>query len=82
MKNGRHLGYQDGTVFKNSVSPTFGLGEEVVNGISRWLSQRNNFCISESPCHPSASNHVSAQSDYVWVEMWFQEFQDDDQLGY
>ena len=34
------------------------------------------FSDSESPCHPDASHQVSAQSDLLWEEMWFEEFPD------
>ena len=36
----------------------------------------DDFSNSESLCHFDASHQVSAQSDMVWEEMLFEEFQD------
>ena len=52
------------------LNPTCGLGGNVVWRISRWspwrpswISNRNDFSISESLCYCDASNQVLAQSD-------------------
>ena len=41
-----------------------------------WLSEWNDFSNFESLCHCDASHQVSVQSDRVWEEMLFEEFQD------
>ena len=40
-----------------------------------WISKRNDFGNSESLYHCEASHQVLAQSDMVWEEMSFDEFQ-------
>ena len=41
-----------------------------------WISEWKDFSNFESLCHCDASHQVSAQSDRVWEEMSFEEFQD------
>ena len=68
---------------KFRLNLTYGLGGAVVWRISRWPPWRppwilewNHFSNSESLCHYDAFHQVSAQSDRVWNEMLFEEFQD------
>ena len=68
---------------KFQLNQTYGLGGYVVGRISRWplwqpssISEQNDFSNSESLCHCDASHQVFAQSDTVWEEMSFEEFQD------
>ena len=65
------------------LNPTYGFGGDVLRRISIWplwqpfwISERNDFSNSESLCRSDASHQVSAQSDMVWEEMSFEEFQD------
>ena len=62
-RRGGHLGYRNGTVLASFGS---------MAAILEWKVFSN----SESPCHCDASHQVSAQSDTVWKEMSFEEFQD------
>ena len=41
-----------------------------------WISKGNSFSNSESLCHCDESHQVLAQSNTVWEEMSFEEFQD------
>ena len=52
--------------------------EEFQDGCWRpsLISERNEFSNFESLCHCDASHQVSTQSDRVWEEMSFEEFQD------
>ena len=47
-----------------------------------WISEWKDFSNFESPSHCDASHQVSAQSDMVWEEMLFEEFQDGGLLGH
>ena len=40
------------------------------------IQELNGFSNFDSPYHPCASHQILAQSDIVWEEMWFEEFQD------
>ena len=54
-------------------------------GWPSWIAKQNDFSNSESLCLSDASYQVSTQSDMVWEEMSFEEFQDDhygSHLGY
>ena len=46
--------------------------------LSSILGYQNGtiLAIFKSPCRPDASHKVWAQSNMVWEEMWFKEFQD------
>ena len=83
---GSHLGYRNGMILaflnlcvtvmlpiKFWPNLSYGLGDVVWK---IWISERNNFSNSESLCRSDASLKVSAQSDMVWEEMSFEEFQD------
>ena len=74
---------------KFRLNPTYGLGGDVVWTISRWppwrsswISERKIFSNSESLCHFDSSHQVSTQSEIVWEEMSFEEFQNGGHLGY
>ena len=41
-----------------------------------WISKPKDFSSSESLCLSDTFNQVSAKTDKVWEEMWFEEFQD------
>ena len=47
-----------------------------------WISGRNDFSNSESLCRSDASHVASAQSNMVWEEMAFEEFQCGGHLRY
>ena len=56
---------------KFGLNPTSRSGADVVWRFSRWppwqlcwISERNDFCNSESPCPLDASHQISAQSDF------------------
>ena len=54
------------------------LFEEIQHATWRlsWLSERTDSSNSESLCHCDVSHQVLAQSDTVWEEMSFEEFQE------
>ena len=47
-----------------------------------WISEWKDFSNFESLSHCDASHQVSAQSDLVWEEMLFEEFQNGGLLGH
>ena len=70
---------------KFGLNLTYGTGADVVSRLSRWPhrwpsaildSQTERLSNSESLCRSDASHQVSAQSNTVWKEMLFEEFQD------
>ena len=47
-----------------------------------WISEQNDFSNSEALYCSNASHQVTPQSDMVWEEMLFEEFQDDARGGH
>ena len=53
--------------------------------MSSWISERNNFNKSESPCFPNGSHHIFSSIQYIILKTPFEEFQNgcnDGHLGY